>query len=78
MEVVTLEDNKEYIVLDTIKINQAKYIYLMLATDEAKKSFCIRKLIDNDQFIAGLENEEEYKMALDAYNKKYIDIVASA
>lgn len=78
MEVVTLEDNRDYIVLDTINIDGIKYIYMVLATSEKEKSVCIRKLVDNEENIAGLDTEEEYKKALDAYIEKYKDIVCAS
>lgn len=76
MEVITLEDNRDYIILDTIEIDNIKYIYLVLATEEEQKSVCIRKIVDNGENIAGLDSEEEYRKALSAYTEKYKDIVA--
>lgn len=78
MEVVTLEDNKDYLVLDTLEIDEIKYIYLCLVTDQEKKSVCIRKLVDDEKNIVGLDSEEEYKKALNAYIIKYKDIVTAA
>lgn len=78
METIVLEDNKDYIILDTIEIEETKYIYLCLATDNEKKSVCIRKIVDNGENIAGLDNEEEYEKALAAYIEKYKDIVSAA
>lgn len=78
MEVVTLEDNKDYLILDTLEVEGIKYIYLCLVTDQEKKSVCIRKLVDNEENIAGLDTEEEYKKALNAYIRKYKDIVTAA
>ena len=78
MEVVTLEDNKEYIILDTIEIEGIKYLYLAHLTDPEKKTACIRKLVDNDTNIAGLDSEFEYERALNMYIKKYNDVIAAA
>lgn len=78
MEVVTLEDNKDYVILDTIEIDGIKYVYLVLATNEEQKSVCVRKLVDNEENLAGLDSEEEYKKALDAYILKYKDIVCAS
>lgn len=78
MEAVTLEDNKEYIILDTIEIDGIKYLYLAHLNDPEKRTACIRKLVDNNTNIAGLDTEEEYKKALNAYIEKYKDIVVSA
>lgn len=78
MEAVTLEDNKEYVILDTIEIDGIKYLYLAHLSDPEKRTACIRKLVDNNINIAGLDTEEEYNKALNAYIEKYKDIVVSA
>ena len=66
-ETIFLEDGIEYIITD--KINN--YIYLSNIND--LKDFCIRKeIIKNDEeYIVGLENEEEYYKALALFEKKY-------
>lgn len=78
MEVVTLEDNQEYIVLDKIVINNIKYIYLVLSTDESKKNVCIRKIVDQGANLAGLDSQEEYQKALQAFTSKYKNIILAA
>ena len=60
MEAVTLEDNKEYVILDNIEIDGIKYLYLAHLSDPEKRTACIRKLVDNNTNIAGLDTEEEY------------------
>lgn len=78
MEIVRLEDNQEYVVLDKIVINNIKYIYLVLSTDQTKKSVCIRKLVDEEQNIAGLDSQEEYQKALQVFTNKYKNIILAA
>ena len=78
MDIVTLEDNKDYIILDTLEVEGIKYVYLVESTEAEDKKVCIRKIVDNGEYIAGLDNETEYKKALNAYTDKYKDIVASA
>lgn len=73
VETVTLEDEKEYAIMDTISINRVKYIYLC-ATDNIG-DICIRKLSSDEKDILGLEDEEEFKMALQVFGKKYEDVL---
>lgn len=78
MDIVTLEDNKDYIILDTLEVEGIKYVYLVESTEAENKKVCIRKIVDNGENLAGLDNEVEYKKALNAYTEKYKDVVASA
>lgn len=73
VETVVLEDNKEYAIMDTIPIDGIKYLYL--AQIEKPEDLCIRKLSIDEKDILGLENEEEFKMALHAYATKYKSIL---
>lgn len=71
VEVITLEDNKEYIVTDEIIINNVKYVYLTNENDIA--NFCIRKVnnINNTEFLVGLDTKEEVIMALKEFKNKF-------
>ena len=66
-ETVILEDGLEYIVTDKID----NYLYLNNINDY--KDFCVRKEIieDNEEYIIGLDNEEELEKALKLFEKKY-------
>lgn len=66
-ETIILEDNLEYIVTDKID----NYLYLNNINDY--EDFCIRKEIieDNEEYIIGLDNEEELEKALKLFEKKY-------
>ena len=75
MDIITLEDFKDYIILDILEIENTDYVYLVLVTDKEKKNVCIRKVIDNGTNLGGLESDLEYKKALNAYNTKYRNIV---
>lgn len=76
VETVILEDKQEYIVVDTIEINNIKYLYLGTQKDLEAKSVMpvIRKLDQLEENIIGLETEEEYKKALKAYVEKWTKI----
>ena len=71
VEVITLEDNKEYIVTDEIIINNVKYVYLTNENDIA--NFCIRKVnnINNTEFLVGLDSKEEVIIALKEFKNKF-------
>ena len=71
VEVITLENNKDYIVIDKIKDNDNEYIYLSNENDET--DFCIRKHIGDN--LCGLENNEEFFKALELLKTKNKDIV---
>ena len=71
MEIVYLEDNKKYIILDQITIENIKYVYLVESTDNEKKVICIRKLVDDEKNLAGLDSKEEYDKAFQVYIEKY-------
>ena len=66
-ETITLEDGIEYIITDTIN----DYVYLNNINDI--EDFCIRKKIkeDEDFYLIGLENDEEFYNALELFEKKY-------
>ncbi len=68
VEVIVLEDGKEYIILDKIQGSQ-KYIYF--ASKEDYTVFFPRKiiLVDDREMIAGI-NDEEYEEAILLYKDK--------
>lgn len=68
---ITLEDNKEYIIVDAITIENVEYLYLINEEDIGK--LCIRKVqtIDNKECLAGLKDELEFQNALSEYVKKH-------
>ncbi|MEG0798922.1 MAG: hypothetical protein RR228_01445 [Bacilli bacterium] len=68
---VTLEDNKDYIIVDEIISGKNTYVYLSSILDE--ESMCIRKSIirDNNEVFISLDNEEEFNSALLLFKNKY-------
>ena len=67
VEVVTLEDDKNYIIVDTI----GEYVYLVDEEDDS--SFCIRKIEKEgeEEFFVGLSSEAEFDKALLEFTKKH-------
>lgn len=69
--VITLENGIEYTEID--KINFNNNCYVVLSNFDDPSDFCIRKLvINNDQeYIVGLEDREEFNNVLKLFNDKY-------
>lgn len=69
--IVTLEDNLEYAELETILHNNNKYILLSELNNPEK--FCIRKIKikNNEEYIVGLDSEEEFDTILKLLTEKY-------
>ena len=67
---VTLDNNEEYVVLDTIVYNGTKYIYLVGYTNEDKMMFCIEK-IENEQIkLIEVDNIELKQYLLKVFTEK--------
>jgi len=71
MEIVTLEDDNNYIIIDTID----KYVYL--ASEDDKEYFGIRKieLENGEEYFSALDNEEEFNKALSLFTNKFKDVM---
>lgn len=71
-EVKVIElDNGTYVVDDEITINNTKYVYL---TNEADvMDFYIQKVIlkDNEEYLEGIDSDEEFDMAMQAFLNKH-------
>ena len=67
VNIVTLEDDKEYIVVDAIVNNNGKY--LVLANKEKHRDICIRKVIveDGKEYIEKLDTEEEFENVMNEF-----------
>lgn len=69
-EMVTLEDGKEYVIIEEITENDVTYVYLTNVEDET--DFCIRKVIDEQtgKMLIGLSDNNEFDKALLYFTKK--------
>ena len=69
VEIITLEDNNDYIVTKEIIIDNVKYVYLTKSDDVA--SFCIRKIniINGEEFLVGLNDKDEFLKALKSFTE---------
>lgn len=70
IEVVELE-GIEYMIIRELVIDGITYIHL--AKVEDPEDFCIRKIqiIDGEEMIVGLDNKEEFDMALEVFANKH-------
>ncbi len=70
INVITLDNNKKYEVIDRVIIDNK--IYLLLINEEDEKDKCIRKYIKEDgkEMITTLELDELEKV-LEIFTKKY-------
>lgn len=69
--IVTLEDNLEYAELETIIHNNIEYVLLSEVNNE--ENFCIRKIKkkNNEEYIVGLDSDEEFDTILKLLTEKY-------
>ena len=70
VKVIELDDGT-YVVDDEITINNTKYVYL---TNEADvMDFYIQKVIlkDNEEYLEGIDSDEEFDMAIQAFLNKH-------
>ena len=71
VEVVTLEDGKDYMVTAELEINNIKYLFLTNEDDVA--DFCLRKIntINNNEYLVGLNDKEEVIKVLQEFANKF-------
>ncbi len=70
--IITLENNKNYVLLSTIDIDNNKYFYM--AEELNPEDLCIRKVVidkDNDEALVKLDNKEELNKVLSVFNEMY-------
>lgn len=67
-EVIVLEDEKEFVVIDKIKTNNK--IYLMLSNVDDSNDIAVRIEDVKQDMIFGLDSEEELSQVLTLYAKK--------
>ena len=72
VEIIDIE-NKKYMVLNEITDNDETYLYL--TNIKNPKDFIIQKVDKNDKdYLVNLDNDEEFKKALDLFSKKIDEI----
>ena len=71
VNVITLEDNKEYVIIAAIETENNRYLFLANKNEEF--DVCIRKIItkENKEYLVKLDSEEEFEDVMLAFNKKH-------
>ncbi len=71
LEIITLDDGRDYIITDEFLIDGVKYVYLTLEGDIG--TFCIRKIniINNEEYLVSLNDKNEFEMALEQFMQKH-------
>ena len=71
LDFITLENNIDYAVVDTLMINDNKYLFL--AKENDKTDVTIRKVIvkDNKEYITKLDSDDEFANVMDGFIKKH-------
>ena len=68
INVVTLEDNKKYYEIAKMNLNDNTYLILSSKDDD---KMVVRKLITSRNVIEKLDDENELKLVLDEFVKKF-------
>lgn len=67
---ITLSDNEEYVVLDTITYDKITYVYLVGYTNKTKMKFCVEE-IENDQIkLTEVDNIDLRQQLLKIFTEK--------
>ena len=71
VEIITLEDNNDYIVTKEIVVDNVKFVFLTKTDDVA--SFCISKfnIIIGVEFLVGLYDHDEFLKALKGFTEEF-------
>ena len=71
VNVVTLENDQEYLIVDAIEVDNNNY--LVLAKEDSIGDFCIRKVISKDgkEYMVKLDTKEEFDRVLNEFVKKH-------
>ena len=67
---IVLDYGKEYFIVDNVEVDNI--CYTLFADTQDEKEIRIRKisLIDNKQYYVGLDDEDEFKKVIMAFDKK--------
>lgn len=67
VNVIKLEDNKEYAIINTLEKNQKKYLLLVEVNNE--ENVCIRRVLKEDEkeYLVKLDSNEEFEEVLSLF-----------
>ncbi len=74
-DIITLEDNIEYVINDIVSYKDNKYVYLSIPGDKDGSSILIQKVIveDNEECLVNLDSEEEFYAVLYLIGQKHMN-----
>lgn len=70
VNVIKLDNEKEYIIIDAIETDNDKYLYM--ANEEDELDMCLRKIIKKDgkDYLVELDSEEEFEEVVTMFFEK--------
>lgn len=70
INVITLEDGKDYLIIDTVEIGDNKYF--VLSSNDDEDNVVIRKIIFNngEEYIDKLDSDDEYEDVMKCFYDK--------
>lgn len=71
LDYITLENNNDYAVVDTLVVDNNKYLFLVNEQDE--KDVTVRKVItkDNKEYLNKLDSNEEFEKIMTEFLNKH-------
>ena len=71
IDVISLEDNKKYFIVDTIIDEDNKYLFLVDRDND--KNITVRKVIkkDDQEYVVKLDSSTEFEEVMALFNAKY-------
>ncbi len=74
VNVVTLDDQKEYLILDKISYNQDIFVFLALKEDTEKILVRKRVVLNNEVFLEEIASFDELQLAFSLFFKKHPEL----
>lgn len=71
INIITLENNKDYEIIDTIVYNNEKYLILSNENDDF--DICVRKILakEDREYLVKLDTENEFNEVMTIFYTKY-------
>ncbi len=63
-------DGIDFIIVDEIIINNIKYVFLVSEKESSDLRIKKVNIINSEEYLVNLNDEEEFKKALEEFNKK--------
>ena len=71
LDILTLENNKDYFIIDTLINDNNKYLFLVNKEDE--EDVVVRKVIkkEDSEYVIKLDNDDEFEEIMYLFKEKY-------